>query len=188
LEYGRTLSTGGLCAGILLSAIGFAVAVSADSPNVSLPQRIAPDFSLPAISDRNETITLSAYRGKTVYLDFWSSWCAPCRESLPLLNELHDELAGDDFAIVAVNLDAHPADGRRLMTQFAIKYPVASDIIGVAADKFGLSTLPASYLISHEGVIQAELPQIDKQNIAAIRTSLLELIDQSGESHAPLVN
>jgi thiol-disulfide isomerase/thioredoxin len=180
LEYGRTLFAGGLYAGILLSAIGMSVSVFADEEVENPPsnsQGHVPDFSLPAISDRNKTITLSAYRGKTVYLDFWSSWCAPCRESLPLLSELHDQLAGDDFAIVAVNLDAHPADGRRLMEQYAIKYPVASDITGIAADKFGLSTLPAAYLINDEGVVQPELPQMNEQNIAAIKTSLLELID-----------
>jgi len=159
--------------------MGWSVAVSSaglSTDRSTEPAALAPDFTLPAISNRDQAITLSAYRGKTVYLDFWSSWCAPCRESLPLLSELHGELAGDNFAIVAVNLDVHPADGRRLMKEFAIEYPVASDITGVAADRFGLSTLPAAYLIDAKGVIQTELPQLDKQNIAAIRTSVLELI------------
>lgn len=113
-----------------------------------------------------------------MYLDFWSSWCAPCRESLPLLNELHAQLAGDDFAIVAVNLDVHPADGRRLMEEFSVAYPVASDITGVAAARFGASTLPASYLINSDGVIQAELPLMDRQNISVIKANLLKLMAQ----------
>jgi thiol-disulfide isomerase/thioredoxin len=171
----------------LLSALGSSVSAEADSQSAASPERLAPDFSLPAISDRNQTITLSAYRGKTVYLDFWSSWCAPCRESLPLLNELNEQLAGDAFAIVAVNLDAFPADGRRLVEQYGIEYPVASDITGVAANRFGASTLPAAYLINYEGVIQPELPQMDKQNISAIRASLLELIEQERQTR-PQVN
>jgi len=190
LEYGRKRFTGSLCAGILLSALAMSVGVSAhneaDDPAQNL-EKLAPDFTLPALSDRNLAITLSSYRGKTVYLDFWSSWCAPCRESLPLLSELYKQFAGEDFEIVAVNLDAHPADGRRLMAQHAIAYPVASDITGIAASKFGVSTLPAAYLINNEGVIQSELPQMDMQNFSAIRASLLELIEQARQTR-PLVN
>ncbi|MDH3644881.1 MAG: TlpA family protein disulfide reductase [Gammaproteobacteria bacterium] len=180
MEYGRTLVTGGLRAGILLSAL-------VASASGFAGERLAPDFSLPAISDRDATITLSAYRGKTVYLDFWSSWCAPCRESLPLLSKLHQEFSGDDFQIVGVNLDALPADGRRIVEQYAIEYPVASDITGIAAQQFGASTLPAAFVINGDGVIQPELPQMDKQNISAIKASLLELIEQERQTR-PLVN
>jgi cytochrome c biogenesis protein CcmG/thiol:disulfide interchange protein DsbE len=185
LEYRRTFATAYVCVGALLSAFTTSVSAFADAGpehSVATPApmtaRTAPDFSLPAITDRNETITLTAFRGKTVYLDFWSSWCAPCRESLPLLNELHEQLGGNDFEIVAVNLDQHPADGRRLMEQFAIAYPVASDIIGVTAEKYGAQTLPASYLISGDGILQRELPQLDRRNIATIKASVLELIEQ----------
>lgn len=171
---------GGLYAGMLLFALGLSVVASGDpridgQGDANRPG-LAPDFSLPAISDREQTITLSAYRGKTVYLDFWSSWCAPCRESLPLLNELREAFAGEDFEIVGVNLDTFPADGRRVMEQYAIAYPVASDITGVAADRFGAATLPAAYVIDRNGVIQPELPQMDRQSMPAIKASLLELI------------
>jgi thiol-disulfide isomerase/thioredoxin len=186
LKSGRTAFTGGLWAGILLSALAWSVSVSAENPGESA-RTPAPEFTLPSIVDRNETITLSAFRGKTVYLDFWSSWCAPCRESLPLLGELHEQFAGDDFEIVAVNLDAHPADGRALMAQYDVTYPVASDITGVAADLFGVSTLPAAYLINAQGIIETELPKMDRQNISAIKASLLELIEPEQQAR-PLVN
>lgn len=152
-----------------------------------MPGRLAPDFTLPALVDRNVAITLSAYRGKTVYLDFWSSWCAPCRESLPLLRELHAQLAGDDFAIVAVNLDAVPADGRRLMEEYALEFPVASDVTGMAASRFGAATLPAAFLIDDQGVLQPELPKLNQQNLSAIRSSLSKLIKRERQA-GPLVN
>ncbi|MFP6816601.1 MAG: TlpA disulfide reductase family protein [Pseudomonadales bacterium] len=186
MEYRRTLFTDGLCAGILLSALASSVSVFADN-SAERVSTLAPDFALPSISNRHETITLSAFRGKTVYLDFWSSWCAPCRESLPLLGELHEQFAGDEFEIVAVNLDAHPADGRDLMAQFDVAYPVASDITGVAADLFGVTTLPAAYLINAQGVIETELPKMDRQNISAIKASLLALIEPEQQAR-PLVN
>ena len=188
MEYGRTLIAASVCAAVLLS-LAASVTVSADTQadhRAQNHERLAPDFTLPAISDRNQTITLSAFRGKTVYLDFWSSWCAPCREALPLLNELREQLAGDDFEIVAVNLDAHPADGRRLMERYAITYPVASDITGIAISRFGATTLPAAYLISDEGVIQPELPPMDAQNLSAIKASLLELIERKSPTLAVL--
>jgi len=174
-----------MCVGVLLTSI-VSVRVLAD-PRAESPQRLAPDFTLPALSDRNQLITLSSFRGKTVYLDFWSSWCAPCRESLPLLNELRAQLAGDDFEVVTVNLDAYPTDGRRLIEELAIELPVASDITGAVAGRFGAATLPASFLINDEGVIQPELPKMNRQNLSAIRASLSELIEQERQAR-PVVN
>lgn len=138
----------------------------------------APDFTLPNLLNRDESIRLSDFRGKTVYLDFWSAWCLPCRESLPLLTELNREMGGDQFAVVTVNIDVNPGDGRRLLDQMTVNYPVASDVSGIAADRFGAETLPAAYLIDSEGNLYPSLPTMNERNFPAIKARLAELIER----------
>ena len=65
---------------------------------------IAPSFSLPVLGEL-QTVSLSDLRGKVVYLDFWASWCGPCRISLPQMVELQAELGSDQFEVIAINLD-----------------------------------------------------------------------------------
>ena len=126
------------------------------------------DFSLPSITDRHHNIRLSDYRGATVYLDFWSSWCLPCRESLPLLHRLQAEFSDHDFAVVTINLDAFPGDGRKLMSELEIDLPVASDIGWRVAKQYGLEALPAAFLLDGAGRIQLQLPRLDEQSYQKI--------------------
>src|SRR4029453_4943334 len=74
-----------------------------DAPAVEVGQ-VAPALTVPSI-DARQMISLSDYRGKVVYLDFWSSWCTPCRRAMPELSSLRDQLSRDDFEVVAVNVD-----------------------------------------------------------------------------------
>ena len=139
----------------------------------------APDFSLPSISDREQAISLADYRGRTVYLDFWSSWCLPCRDSLPLLGQLQADFAGEPFAVVTVNLDSYPRDGRSLMKEFGIDFPVASDIAWIVAKQFGLETLPAAFLINGAGQIRLDLPRLHHGSYDAIATVISSEINAS---------
>jgi thiol-disulfide isomerase/thioredoxin len=138
----------------------------------------APDFTLPNLLNRDESIRLADYRGKTIYLDFWSAWCIKCRESLPLLTELNQQLGGGEFAVVTVNIDMNPRDGKRLLEQLPVNYPVASDVSGTTADRFGAVTLPATYLIDGDGNLRPSLPTMNKRNFSAIKARLAELIER----------
>ena len=157
---------------------GAALANSADA-------QPAADFSLPSITDRNLDIRLADYRGSTVYLDFWSSWCLPCRESLPLLGKLQEQLGHEDFAVITVNLDSYPSDGRSLMEKFAVDYPVASDIGWRVARQFGLQKLPAAFLISRDGAIRSPLPRLNNQSYQAIFSVIRSEIDAGGMDSPP---
>lgn len=161
----------------LLSSIFVALPLHADD-DAGAPTQLAPDFTLPNLLDRDQSIRLSDYRGKTVYLDFWSAWCIKCRESLPLLTELNEQLGGGEFAVVTVNIDMNPGDGRRLLEQLAVNYPVASDVSGSTADRFGAVTLPATYLIDGDGNVRPPLPTMNKQNFSAIKALLAEMIER----------
>ena len=116
---------------------------------------LAPDFTLPPLRAADiamaQALSLSDFRGKVVYLDFWDSWCGPCRESLPALDAMRRELPGDAFEVFAVNLDADPAAGRRFLAQYPVAYPVASDPSANAAATYRLRALPTSFLIGRDG-------------------------------------
>ncbi len=113
----------------------------------------APDFSAPAL-DGKGMVSLSQYRGKVVYLDFWASWCAPCLKAIPEIEAMRKELASQGFAVVAVNLDQTPKKALRFLEKNPIGYPSASDPKGRLPKQFGVDTMPTSYLIDGEGVIR----------------------------------
>ena len=143
--------------------------ISADTPRQGPNgQAFTADFSLPSITNRDQNISLANFRGTTVYLDFWSSWCLPCRESLPLLKQLQAQFAADEFAVVTVNLDAHPRDGRKLMSELGVDYPVASDIAWRVAKQYGLETIPRGFLINSNGEVSQELPRLNEFTYRAL--------------------
>ncbi len=152
----------------LLSTVALS-AVSADSQDgTANAQPFVPDFSLPSITNPDQSISLADFRGTTVYLDFWSSWCLPCRESLPLLKQLQAQFAVEAFAVVTVNLDAHPRDGRKLMSELEIDYPVASDIAWRLAEQYGFETIPRGFLITADGQVRRELPRLNERTYGAV--------------------
>ena len=113
----------------------------------------APDFAAPAL-DGKGTVSLSQYRGKVVYLDFWASWCAPCLKAIPEIEAMRKELSSEGFQVVAVNLDQTPKKALRFLEKNPVGYPSASDPKGRLPKQFGVDTMPTSYLIDGDGVIR----------------------------------
>jgi peroxiredoxin len=113
----------------------------------------APDFAAPALSGGG-TVGLSEYRGKVVYLDFWASWCAPCLKAIPEIEKIRSEFPADALQIVAVNLDRKKKKALRFLEKHPVGYPSASDPNGRLPGRFGVETMPTSYLIDADGVIR----------------------------------
>lgn len=141
----------------------------------------APAFSLPDIYS-GEQKTLEQYRGKVVYLDFWASWCGPCRQSLPLLNTLRDELGSDKFEVVAINLDEDPEDGKQFLEKYPVNYPVLTDTTGDSPQKYQLTGMPTSYLIDQQGNLRGAHQGFRTGDIDKIRTIVKKLIKEGDES------
>jgi thiol-disulfide isomerase/thioredoxin len=119
--------------------------------------RPAPEIGLTDLA--GQPVTLAALRGKVVLLDFWATWCAPCRKSMPELQRLHDKHAGRGFTVVGVAIDE--GDARRKVTKFLtgkkIAYPNALDAGKSAAwERFRVKAVPAAFLIDQEGRIVAQ--------------------------------
>ena len=154
---------------ILLSTAGLAGAS---------PKENQRHFVLPALTDRDIQIRSEDFTGQIVYLDFWSSWCAPCRDSLELLGRLQKQFKNSQFSVIAINLDRFPVDGRRVIEELDVSYPIASDIGWKVANLYGIDGVPAAFLIGKEGQVLSNIPELNENNflkiVAAIDKELHE--------------
>ena len=135
----------------------------------------APQWSAPALAG-GAPVSLSAARGKVVYLDFWASWCTPCRAALPAIDELRREFPPEAFAVLAVNVDREPEAARRFLAKSPIGYPSATDPEGRIPASFGLETMPTSYLIDRNGVIRYVHRGFQRGDTAKLRARIAELV------------
>jgi peroxiredoxin len=110
----------------------------------------APDFSLPGNSG---TVSLRAFRGKVVLIDFWASWCVPCRQSFPWMASMMNRYGAQGLAIVAVNLDKKRDGADRFLESFPAPFTVAFDPYGKLAEGFRVEAMPSSFLVSRTGEI-----------------------------------
>jgi thiol-disulfide isomerase/thioredoxin len=91
--------------------------------------------------------------GKVVLVDFWASWCGPCKESFPCLNRLQDKYAAKGLVIIGVGVDDDAAKYKAFADKMGAKFPLAHDSAHKAADFFGPPSMPSSYLVDRKGVI-----------------------------------
>lgn len=98
-------------------------------------------------------LDLTRHTGKVVYLDFWASWCKPCRESFPWMNGLLEKYPADSFTVITVNLDAETAQMHKFLDMVPAKFDVYHDPSGRMAEKFQLEGMPTSYLIDASGKV-----------------------------------
>lgn len=129
-----------------------------------------------AVLDGGRSVSLADYRGQVVYLDFWASWCAPCRESFPFMNELHSELGGKGLQIVAVSVDKTPEDARRFLARYPAQFTIALDAAAACPAAFKLQGMPSSYIIDKGGAVRAIHVGFRNRDRAEIRQQLLDIL------------
>ena len=131
-----------------------------EPPAVDLTGKEAPDFTLSDLA--GAPVTLSKLRGRPVLLDFWASWCGPCRMELPHVQELHTEYADKGLQIVAVSVDAAVDDAKKAVEEDKLTFPVlwadpSSAEMQQATAAYGVSSIPRLLLIDANGIVQADL-------------------------------
>lgn len=100
-------------------------------------------------------MSLAQLRGKVVYLDYWASWCGPCRESFPWMNELQSRYGDKGLVVLAVNVDAERAEAERFLTEHPANFRIAWDPKGDTARTLRVKGMPSSFLLDREGNIVA---------------------------------
>jgi cytochrome c biogenesis protein CcmG, thiol:disulfide interchange protein DsbE len=113
----------------------------------------APPFALTAADGR--LVSLDGLRGRVVYVDFWASWCGPCRRSFPWMNGLQQRLGDRGLAVVAINVDRNRGDALRFLEQFPATFTVLFDPSGATPAAYGVPGMPTSYLIDARGSLVA---------------------------------
>ena len=114
---------------------------------------VAPDFSLPGLT--GEQLALSQYRGKVVLLDFWATWCGPCREEIPRFVDLQSKYGNRGLQIIGVSMDDSPEPVRDFSKQFKMNYPVVMGNAKIGELYGGVLGLPIAFLIGRDGRIYA---------------------------------
>ena len=108
----------------------------------------APDFSL---NGDKGMITLSEYKNQVVYLDFWASWCKPCRKSFGFMNNMQERYAKKGLKIIAINLDEDKSAATGFLKKHPANFTIAYDPDGKSPGEYNLSVMPTSYLIDTQG-------------------------------------
>ena len=113
----------------------------------------APDFVVPGIN--GDTLRLSDYKGKTVLVNFWATWCGPCIAEIPDLIALQEELGHDSFVVIGLSMDlTGTEDVRRFVESMDINYPIGMDEGSVAEAFGGIFSLPTTFIIDKNGLIK----------------------------------
>lgn len=153
-------------------AVAAAVAGLAIAAGAVTPGQAAPAFKLEGVS---APIALEALRGRHVYLDFWASWCAPCKVSFPWLNSVKQRWP--ELEIVAINVDRKREDAERFLKSTPARFTVAFDPEGRTPSAYAIKTMPTAMLIgpdgrvlwTHQGFREKDIPELEAKLQAALK-------------------
>ena len=136
----------------------------------------APAFSLPDAS--GAATTLASLRGRVVYVDFWASWCTPCKRSFPWMNELEARHRDSGLTIVAINVDKRREDALRFLRDGPARFTVVFDAEGRTPAAFDVKGMPSSYLIDREGRVAAVEEGFHDERATVIEQRIRALLDR----------
>ena len=133
----------------LVSALLSALFAAAPAMAAPLSVSPAPDFTARTVAGPN--LRLQAQRGQVVLVNFWATWCGPCREEMPQLNRLYEKYRSAGFVLLGVNVDEDPRNAAATAAKLGIKFPVLLDGDKTVSKLYGLNAMPSTVLIDRDG-------------------------------------
>ena len=116
------------------------------------PRTLAPDFTLHAADGRN--LRLDELRGQVVLVNFWATWCGPCREEMPHLNQLYEKYRKSGFVLLGVNIDDDPQVALATAQKLSVTFPVLLDTDKKVSKLYDLATMPSTVVIDRDGKVR----------------------------------
>ena len=146
-----------LVAGLILAAMFLVVWLQSAKYEPLTVGKAAPDFQLPDLNDKE--IRLSDYRGKVVFLNFWATWCKPCREEMPSMEVLYKNFEKDGLVILAVSIDRVTTKKEipPFVKSLNLTFPVLVDSWGQTDKRYKLMGVPETYIIDREGTLREKV-------------------------------
>tara|TARA_B100000925_G_scaffold142280_1_gene106566 strand:- start:27 stop:614 length:588 start_codon:yes stop_codon:yes gene_type:complete len=179
-EHFQLLLRGVCLAGLICSSLLTSNVQAERGSHITLDEPLPqPTWELPLIANGEGTVTDSTYLGRVTYVDFWASWCGPCRLSLPALNRLSKEFNTADFGVVAISVDYVDEDALDFLKRYPVDYPVAIDKTGNSGRDFAVAGMPSGYLIGRDGLIRKVHVGFRKGDEAVLRQQIQDLIADS---------
>lgn len=113
-----------------------------------------PSFDFTLASNKGDNLRLAEQRGDVIMLNFWASWCGPCRKEMPLLDELHSRYEAAGFQVWGVNVDSERADAEKMLGKIPVDFPILFDSAGDISKKYGIDAMPSSVFIDRDGNVR----------------------------------
>ena len=142
----------------------------------NLTGQSAPDFALKSSTGAN--LRLSEYRGDVVMVNFWATWCGPCRQEMPILDELYSRYQRVGFSLLGVNIDDNSSKAMNMVNELGVSFPVLFDARKEVSELYDVDAMPVTLLIDREGTVryvhQGYKPGYEDKYLEQIRSLLRE--------------
>jgi len=136
---------------ILVGCLALFITACGESP-VATVGKPAPDFD--TVDLKGDVWSLSDLKGKVVFINFWATWCPPCREEMPSMQRLYDKMPKDKFEMIALYNNDKKQPVMNFVSQMRLTFPIWSDEHNFAGAKYGLTGLPETYIVDKNGIIR----------------------------------
>lgn len=168
---------GGLVALLCLLAWGLPMAGAEEQTLPSVPERAAPEFTLRDMD--GERHSLADYRGKVVVLNFWATWCPPCREEMPSMERAREALEGEPIEIVAINVGEDEDTIFTFTADYPVNFPLLLDEAADVIEDYGVVGLPTTFVIGPSGRIHHRIVGTREWDEPLLLNRLRDLLEPS---------
>lgn len=160
---------GAVCAVSLICSTAYALKAGDAPPSIDLPDR------------KGKKVDLKELRGKVVVVDFWASWCGPCREEMPVLEVLHEKYSEQGLVIVGVNIDNSPKKMNKFLAGSSASFRIVHDPKLKVASKYEPETMPSSYFIGRDGKLRYVHEGFRKKDAAELEERIKALLAEGSD-------